>query len=122
MATKIETALQELSEVDGFLSANLVDAESGMSMGHSGNTDPEIDSVVSSKFYAAIEFGIDTLKLNDGVEGNLLTLGKTYHIVRPIEGNKKIFIHLALDRNKANLAMSRHALKSFVNQFSKGFK
>lgn len=122
MATKIETALQELSEVDGFLSANLVDAESGMSMGHSGDTDPEIDSVVSSKFYTAIDFGINTLELDDAVEDNLLTLGKSYHIVRPINCDSKIFIHLALDRNKANLAMSRHALKTFVNKFSEGFK
>lgn len=118
MATKIELALQELSQVDGFLSANLVDAESGMSMGHAGQTDPEIDSVVSSKFYAAIEFGINTLNLNDTVEDNLLTLGNTYHVIRPIQGNKKIFIHLALDRKRANLALARHALKAFTAKFT----
>lgn len=37
MATKIESALAHLQdEVDGFLSVNLIDAKSGMSMGYVG--------------------------------------------------------------------------------------
>lgn len=116
MATKIESALANLQdEVDGFLSVNLIDAKSGMSMGYVGGADAEVDAAVSSKFYSAIDFGIKTLKLEDKVDDNLLSLGKTYHIVRFIEGSEDIFVHLALDRKRANLAMARHSLRCFVN-------
>lgn len=116
MATKIESALANLQdEVDGFLSVNLIDAKSGMSMGYVGGADAEVDAVVSSKFYSAIDFGIKTLKLEDKVDDNLLSLGKTYHIVRFVEDSEDIFVHLALDRKRANLAMARHSLRCFVN-------
>lgn len=119
MSTKIETALTHLkNDVTGFLSANLTDAASGMSMGYIGSGDAEVDAVVGSEFYKAIEFGIDTLKLDDCVDDNLLTLGKSLHIVRPLDVQKRIFIHLALDKRQANLAMARHSLRKFVQELS----
>ena len=34
-------------------------------------------------------------------------------LLRPLERNDKLFLYVALDRGKANLAMARHELKSF---------
>ena len=53
------------------------------------------------------------LKLNDEIEDILITLGKAYRLIRPLESNQDLFLYVVLDRNKANLAMSRHNLKSF---------
>jgi len=52
------------------------------------------------------------LDLNDEIEDILITLGKQYHIIRPLKskGSAGLFIYVALDKTKANLALARHKL------------
>jgi hypothetical protein len=42
----------------------------------------------------------------------LITLGKQYHLLRPLSSNDALFIYVALDRNRANLALARHYLSN----------
>jgi hypothetical protein len=56
-----------------------------------------------------------SLGLNDGIEDILITLGKQYHIIRPVQAKNGIFIYLVLDRAKANLAMSRRSCQDAEN-------
>ena len=55
----------------------------------------------------------NALKLNDKIEDVLSTLGKQYHLLRPLDRNDELFLYLVLDRQKSNLAMARNELKGF---------
>jgi len=59
------------------------------------------------------------LNLNDTIEDILITLGKQYHIIRPLEKNDNVFLYLILDRTKANLAMAHYELKSYGQSHNK---
>ena len=47
------------------------------------------------------------LGLQDKIEDILITLGKQYHIIRPVTAKPGLFIYLVLDKIKANLALAR---------------
>jgi hypothetical protein len=50
------------------------------------------------------------LSLGDHIEDILITLGKQYHLIRPLSSNDALFIYVMLDKGRANLAMARHQL------------
>jgi hypothetical protein len=47
------------------------------------------------------------LNLNDQIDDILITLGKQYHIIRPVAANDGVFFYLVLDKARANLALAR---------------
>jgi hypothetical protein len=56
------------------------------------------------------------LNLQDSIEDMLITLGKAYHLIRPLQSNDALFIYLVLDKSKANLAMARHQLRQLEKE------
>ncbi|MGW2045501.1 hypothetical protein ACWCPF_09970 [Streptomyces sp. NPDC001858] len=111
----IESALKEAMTVDGALGVALVDYESGMSLGTLGGG-PQLDlelaaagntEVVRSKMRT-----LASLHMDDTIEDILITLGRQYHLIRPLASTTgTLFLYLALDRSRSNLALARHSLK-----------
>jgi hypothetical protein len=109
MAT-VNESLNGLLKADGAMCAALVDSNSGMMLGGVGTgLDLELAAAGNTEVMRAKLKTMKSLGLNDGIEDILITLGKQYHIVRPVVAKNGIFIYLVLDRAKANLAMARRA-------------
>lgn len=53
---------------------------------------------------------MNNLGIRDGIEDMLITLGKQYHLIRPLRTRGSLFFYVVLDRSRANLAMARITL------------
>ncbi|WP_084958927.1 hypothetical protein [Thermoactinospora rubra] len=113
----MDVSLKEMMSIDGALGASVVDYSSGMALGMLGGSkelDLQVAAAGNTEVVKAKMRTIDTLGLSDSIEDILITLSGQYHIIRPItgRGGKGLFLYLALDRARANLALARHHLKS----------
>lgn len=107
--------IDKLTEITGCIGAALVDSESGMALASTSNSKVNMDlaaagntEVVRAKRRVASQLGS-----SDSIEDILITLTHQYHIIRPLESNASLFLYIMLDREKSNLAMARHELRSY---------
>ncbi|MFI7610029.1 hypothetical protein ACIBP6_02180 [Nonomuraea terrae] len=112
----MDVSLKEMMQIDGALGVAIVDYGSGMALGTLGGSkdlDLQIAAAGNTEVVKAKLRTMDSLGLKEAIEDILITLGGQYHIIRPISGRggKGLFLYLALDRNRANLAMARHQLR-----------
>lgn len=108
----IKESLATLNTTDGFIGAALVDAESGMLLGQEGGgtLNLEVAAAGNTEVIRAKRKTMRSISINDGIDDVLITLGKQYHLIRPLRSRPTVFFYLALDRTRANLAMARIAL------------
>ncbi|ORT58454.1 hypothetical protein [Streptomyces sp. CB03238] len=112
-----ETALKEATTViDGALGAALVDYTSGMALGTIGggkDLDLAVAAAGNTDVVRAKVRTMEMLGLNEEIEDILITLGSQYHLIRLLKGRgtNGLFLYLALDKGRANLAMARHQLR-----------
>lgn len=111
MATAKE-ALNVLMQIDGIIGASIVDSNSGMMLASSGGgpLNLELAAAGNTEVVRAKRKTMRSLGLQDNIDDILITLAKQYHLIRPLASNDALFIYVALDRSKANLAMARHTL------------
>jgi hypothetical protein len=120
----IETALKEAMNIEGALGVALVDWDSGMPLGTLGGgkyLDLDLAAAGNTEVVRAKMRTMQSLNLNDTIEDILITLTKQYHLIRLMthaDGAHNLFLYLALDRSKANLALARHHLRRIENDLS----
>ena len=106
--TSINQSMQELLSIDGAMCAALVDSSSGMILGQLGSgLDLEIAAAGNTEVVRAKLKTMRALGITDGIEDILITLGKQYHIIRPMARKEGLFLYIVLDKAKSNLAMAR---------------
>ncbi len=112
VAMNVKDALVKLNQVDGFVGAALVDSESGMLLGQEGGNglNLEVAAAGNTEVVRAKRKAMTNLNLKDGIEDILITLGRQYHLIRPLRSRNTLFFYVALDRTRANLAMARITL------------
>jgi hypothetical protein len=104
----INDSLAKLLEVDGALCAAVVDANSGMLLGKIGSgLDLDLAAAGNTEVVRAKMKTMKSLGLSDTIEDILITLGKQYHIIRPVAAKAGLFVYLVLDKAKSNLALAR---------------
>ncbi|MCH6483048.1 hypothetical protein MMG85_05660 [Pseudoxanthomonas sp. LH2527] len=112
-------SLNELMTIDGAQAVALVDYESGMLLGEAGSgMDMEVAAAGNTEVIRAKMKTAAALKLNDTIEDILISLGKAYHIMRPVASKPGLFFYVVLDRNKSNLALARRKVLDVESQLS----
>lgn len=109
----VKESLAKLLAIDGFIGAALVDSESGMLLGQEGGqgqVNLEVAAAGNTEVVRAKRKTMGNLGIKDSIEDILITLGKHYHLIRPLRGRPTLFFYVALDRSRANLAMARISL------------
>jgi CheY-like chemotaxis protein len=109
MANNIQSALETFRTLDGYYGAALVDSESGLTLGTDGGgpLNLEIASAGNTEVVRAKRKTMSSLNLRDEIEDILITLGKQYHIIRPLRKRPGVFFYVAFDRARSNLALAR---------------
>jgi hypothetical protein len=115
----VKASMEELLTIDGAMCTALVDSESGMILGQAGSgVDLEVAAAGNTEVVRAKMKTMRALGLNDTIEDILITLGRQYHIIRPIARKEGLFIYLVLDKNKSNLAMARRKVQDVERELA----
>ena len=114
MAT-IKQVMDELLTIDGAMCAAVVDSASGMMLGSAGTgVDLEVAAAGNTEVVRAKMKTMRQLGLNDVIDDILITLGKQYHIIRPVSRKDGVFLYLVLDKSKSNLALARRRSRTWT--------
>ena len=115
--SNVAESLGRLVELAGARSAALVDSSTGMVLGHAGSeVGLEIAAAANTEVVRAQLKSLGNLGSTDTIDDILITLNTQYDIVRPLSTNPSIFLYLALDKNKSNMALARYKVAECEGQ------
>ncbi|GAA2749277.1 MULTISPECIES: hypothetical protein [Kitasatospora] len=113
----LEMSLKEAMSIEGAMGVALVDYSSGMALGTLGDSaeiDLNVAAAANTDLVRAKMRTMEMLNLhNNDIEDILISLTSQYHLIRPLttQTGRGLFLYLALNRTRSNLAMARHQLK-----------
>ncbi len=108
----IKQSLDDLLSADGAMCCAIVDSSSGMMLGSAGSgVDLEVAAAGNTEVVRAKLKTMRQLGLNDVIDDILITLGKQYHIIRPVSRKEGVFVYFVIDKNKGNLALARRKVQ-----------
>jgi hypothetical protein len=111
----IKKTLDELMKIDGAIGAVVADWESGMSLGQvggQGRLDMELAAAGNCQVVKAKMATMKSLGIQGSIQDILITLDDQMHLIRPSRHLPSLFIYLAIDKQRGNLAMARMKLQS----------
>lgn len=111
----VKKSLEELMKLDGAIGAVVADWESGMSLGQiggQGRLDMEMAAAGNCQVVKAKMATMRSLGISGAIQDILITLDDQMHLIRPSRVMPSLFIYLAIDKSKGNLAMARMKLQS----------
>jgi hypothetical protein len=119
----VADSLKAAMQIDGALGVALVDFNSGMTLGTDGggpNLDLEVAAAGNTEVIRAEAKTMSRLGLEDKIEDVLITLGTQIHLIRLMSSasGEGLFLYLALDRSRANMAMARRELQNIERGLS----
>ena len=107
--SNVTESLKGLVELAGARSAALVDSTTGMVLGHAGSdSNLEITAAANTEVVRAQLKSLGTLGSSDAIDDIIITMSTQYDIIRPLAANPSIFLFLAMDKNKSNMALARY--------------
>ena len=111
----LNNSLATAMQITGAIGVAIVDIDSGMTLAQAGGGEQlnlDVAAAGNTEVMRAKMRTMADLDLQDEIEDVLITLGKQYHIIRPIrtKGGAGLFMYIALDKGQSNLAMARHKL------------
>ncbi|MGO9817923.1 MAG: roadblock/LC7 domain-containing protein [Acidocella sp.] len=104
--------MNALMGVGGAMCAAVVDYNSGMVVGSKGKgVDMDIASAGNTEIIRAKQRTMKDLGMAGPIEDILITLESQFHILRPTQFSKDLFIYLVLDKETGNLALARRKVQ-----------
>jgi CheY-like chemotaxis protein len=115
----VEAVLEDALEIAGVVGVALVHAPSGRVVGAAGGRvsfDVELAATAAAELVRAQQRWLGALDLDDAIDDVILTLGKQYHLVRPLGVGRDDFLYLVLSRQRANLGQARQQLAKLARR------
>ena len=115
-----EAMLDPVSDIDGFMLACLVDASTGMVLASRKDQDG-ISLPTAAAGAADIANVLSQLTGElpvDGLEDVMVTFRQQLYVIRMVSSEQQILLLVILDRDRVNLAMARHQIRTFCASFA----
>lgn len=114
----VESALNELMDIDGAIGGAIVDYENGMTLGTIGGRglDMELAGAGTTEVVRSENDIVHDLNLNEEVQDILISLDNQYHLIRMCERHEDVFIYLVIDRDDGNLGLARREIDQIDEQ------
>ena len=115
-----EALLDPVTDTEGFMLACLVDASTGMVLASRKDQD-DISLPTAAAGAADIANVLSRLTGElpvDGLEDVMVTFRGQLYVIRLVSPEPQILLLVILDRDRVNLAMARHQIRTFCASFA----